>query len=205
MSRDLLPRGFQADIDRFYRRVVVPALVELKSDHDGKARSFNSWKAFLDSAQKLTTRMLAFEARRCFALSLNGLFERQLRVWARADAERSKWPLLAKMEFEKLLYDTAAKRGIDLLNRELGQMLVELHLLANVVRHGDGTSVSKLRLVAPHFWEELKDDADDFEDMFLLSENIQPSDDVIKGYVRALVRFWGLADREFGSVVDAPY
>ncbi len=206
MARDLLPRRFQADGDRFYRRVVVPALHELRSDHDGKGRTFDSWEAFLDGAEKLTTRMLAFEARRCFALSLHGLFERQLRVWARAGAEKGEWLMLAKIEFEKLLCDTAASRDIDLVARDLGRVLVELHLLANVVRHGDGVSVNRLKAIAPHFWGELEDaDAQEFEDRFLLSENVWPSDQIIRGYARATVRFWGLADREFGSVVDAPY
>jgi hypothetical protein len=38
----------------------------------------------------------------------------------------------------------------------------------------------------------------------LLSEGIQISDGDFVRYIRALTTFWGLADHEFGAVIDAP-
>jgi hypothetical protein len=44
----------------------------------------------------------------------------------------------------------------------------------------------------------------ELEDVYLLSERIRPSDEDILRYARAVVRFWGLAAKEWGSAVDAP-
>ena len=38
-----------------------------------------------------------------------------------------------------------------------------------------------------------------------MTKNIQISDDDFLRYIRALTRFWGLADRECGGVIDIPY
>ncbi|MCP1913363.1 hypothetical protein J2R96_005843 [Bradyrhizobium elkanii] len=205
MIRELMPRAFQADASRFYTRVVVPALGELPSDEDDQPRIFDTQEAFLEGAERRTASLLAFEARRCFALTLHGVFERQLRIWARAWAEPGQWRKLSSLEFETLLNETSVNRGIDLTTRDLGRALLELHLLANVVRHGDGKSTVK-KAIAPHFWSGLDaTSVGELEGAYLLSERIRPSDKDILRYARAIVRFWGLADKEWGGVVDAPY
>lgn len=78
MRREDLPRKFQADLGRFYERVILPVLHELQPDADVPTGVFTSEEAFFAACEKLTFNMVASEARRSFSLTLAGLFERQL-------------------------------------------------------------------------------------------------------------------------------
>ncbi|RUX34634.1 hypothetical protein EOA23_00875 [Mesorhizobium sp. M2A.F.Ca.ET.042.01.1.1] len=207
MPQDLLPRIFQADIHRFYTRVMLPALDNLPLRSGVKTSgSAASMAEFLEHAQVHTSNMLAFEARRCFALTLDGLFERQLRIWARVHVPDDRRPGIAAVEVNKLVRDVGLRHGLDLETGQVRATIEELHLLGNAVRHGDGGSLTKLRDRAPHLWHYADSAvAAKSEEHAILSEGIQLSDSGLTRYVRALTRFWGLADREPGAVVDVPY
>jgi len=207
MPRDLLPRAFQADCDRFYRRVIRATLDELPLHLAVSGGEFTSLDEFLDSGEMQTSNLLAYEARRSFALTLSALFERQLRMWARVHFREEEKAGVAKLEFDKVLVRTANLHGLDLATVSVGDAICELHLLANVVRHGDGGgSLDKLWERYPHFWNHLtKAAAKDCKEQFILSESIQITDGDLVGYIRAVTRFWGLADREPNAVIDAPY
>ncbi|MCA0035327.1 hypothetical protein [Mesorhizobium sp. B263B2A] len=207
MPQDLLPRIFQADLDRFYSRVVRPALGNLPI-HGGVRTSGPcvSMTEFLDHAEMHTSNLLAFEARRCFALTLDGLFERQLRIWVRVHVPESQRARVAAVLFDPLIQETAERHSLDLKTGEVGSTIGELHVVANVVRHGDGRAVKKLRQLAPHLWKYADNTiATKSEEQSILSEGIQLSDADFARYMRAVTRFWGLADREPGAVVDVPY
>ena len=90
MPRDFLPRSFQADCYRFYTRVVRNTLGELPIDTDVKGGVFTSQIEFLKNCEKATSNLLAYEARRSFALTLSALFERQMRMWARVHFPANK-------------------------------------------------------------------------------------------------------------------
>lgn len=207
MPQDLLPRIFQADLDRFYTRVVLPALASLPLYDEVKTSgSAASMTEFLEQAKMHTSNLLAFEARRCFALTLDGLFERQLRIWVRVHVPENQRARVGVILVNPLIQEAAERHGLDLKTGEVGSTIEELHVVANVVRHGDGRAVKKLRQLAPHLWK-YADNAisTKSEEQSILSEGIQLSDADFARYMRAVMRFWGLADREPGAVVDAPY
>ncbi|MBN9254811.1 MULTISPECIES: hypothetical protein [unclassified Mesorhizobium] len=206
MPQDLLPRIFQADIHRFYTRVLLPALDNLPL-HSGVKTSglAASMAEFLEHAQMHTSNMLAFEARRSFALTLDGLFERQLRIWARVHVSEDRRAGIATVEINKLVRGVGLRHGLDLETGQVRVTIEELHLLGNAVRHGDGGSLTKLRDRAPHLWRYADNTvAAKSEEHAILSEGIQLSDNDFMRYMRAVTRFWGLVDREPGAMVDMP-
>jgi hypothetical protein len=167
---------------------------------------FASQDEFLDNCEKKTSNLLAYEARRPFALTLAALFERQLRLWTRVhfpDPEKSELP---DLKFQPLLTKTVDRHGLDIATASVGDTIRELQLLANALRHGDGGAVRKLRKRARRFWGHLTDVAvEQCEERGVLSECIQITDADFVLYIRALTRFWGLADREPNAVIDGPY
>jgi hypothetical protein len=193
-----LPRRFQADLDRFYQKVICPTLSELPLHEDVKTGEFTSMDEFLDDAEKQTSNLLAYDARRCFALALAAIFERQLQLRLMQHSCKSEMEAITKMPFKKLLLTVARKNNVALTCIET--IIDELHRLANVVRHGDGDSLKALRLCAPHLWPPHSIEST----IQSLSEVILISDDNFVAYIRALTRFWGLADHESGAVVDPP-
>lgn len=207
MPQDLLPRIFQADLDRFYTRVVLPALGSLPvSDGVKTSGPAESMTEFLEHAEMHTSNLLAFETRRCFALTLAGLFERQLRIWARVHVPKDRRAGVANLKFTQLVQDAAVRHGLDLKTKEVRSAIEELHLLGSAVRHGDGGAVDKLRACAPHLWRYVDVTTETKSaEQSILSEGIQLSHDDFVRYMRAVTRFWGLADREGAAVLDVPY
>ena len=206
MPQDLLPRAFQADCDRFYTRVIRSTLDGLPLHSDVRGGEFTSQDEFLDNCEKHTSNLIAYEARRSFALTLSALFERQLRVWARVHFPEDEKAGVGSMEFEKLLTKTADRHAIDLAAASAGDAIRELYLLANAVRHGDGRSCNVLWERTRRFWRHMSDAAaEDCKQRSILSEFVQITDEDFVRYIRAVTRFWGLADREFGAIVDGPY
>jgi len=144
--------------------------------------------------------MLAYEARRSFALTLGGLFERQLRIWARSHSAAPD----ELNHFNPMLKAAARRHGIDLGRYDVGRDIRELYLLSNAVRHGDGSGTNELRKTSKHLWPELAPEAHaQCEAMSIWSEAIQLTDDDLRRYAAAVCRFWGLADREQGAMIDA--
>ena len=83
---------------------------------------------------------------------------------------------------------------------------MEAHLVANVVRHGDGPSCAALTAVAPQLW--------DYDRTEYVDINVGPSPDSEKirirssdvtRYVRAFLRFWGRADPLPMTVREPPF
>ncbi|MGA2792519.1 MAG: hypothetical protein ABSE69_03145 [Roseiarcus sp.] len=204
MPQDFLPREFQGDCDRFYRRVIRATLDELPLHADVRRGKFASLDEFLDNCEKQTSNLLTHEARRSFALTLSALFERQLRIWARVHfPEKAEARTLA---FDPLLTKTAVLHGLDLATASAGDTLRELHSLANAVRHGEGPAVDGLWERTPRFWSHLTNAAAEAcKEQGILSEFIQITDNDFVRYIRAVTRFWGLADREPNAIVDGPY
>ena len=88
----------------------------------------------------------------------------------------------------------------------MGDDLVEMFLVANVYRHGDGGSVRDLVKLAPERWSY-----DPRRYIDILPPNSEQSEqllirpqDVVR-YVASCARFWGHADRLPGAVLDPPY
>ncbi len=88
----------------------------------------------------------ANEAAKAFALTLDGLFERQLCRWAHAHGE--------KADSMKTALPACVRIGaLDLAATGMAHDLEQLHLVANVVRHGEGPACKKLQATAPLLWD----------------------------------------------------
>lgn len=191
--RDVRPRHFQADLDRLYRRVIVPALVELPADAPLRTIfPVGTLDGFLERAEHETNGLLAKEVRRGFVLMIAAVFERQLVACTPSGGSKSP-------TFNKRLQRVATHYNINLEDRDLGKTIGHLHLIANVARHGDGRSLAQLRDTRRDLWppEPLA--------LGLVPESMVINDDQFRLVMLALTRFWGRADHEPLAVIDAPY
>jgi hypothetical protein len=134
---DNLPRVFQANTDRLFQRLIRPGLDALPIHAELRFGEAASMDEFLDRAAAQVDNYTANEAAKAFTLTLAGLFERQLRIWGRSLGVIGKKP--GRELFREYLPLCAAAGGADLDG--ISDSLVEMFLVANVFRHGDGTSV----------------------------------------------------------------
>lgn len=196
---DQLPRIFQANIDRFYQRVVVIALSQFSTHGElavGEAADINE---FLNRCAAMVDNYTANEAAKAFALTFDGMFERQISRMAQMKG-------LDARSRDKSLKSCTDVADIDLAAIAVKDDLFELHLVANVVRHGEGRSCVDLKAVAPQLWHS---PATDYLDLALgptpPSEELRIRPDDLRRYARAIQRFWGHLDRLPGAVLDPPY
>ena len=199
---DNLPRVFQANTDRLFQRLIRPGLEALPIHAELRFGETTSMEEFLDRAAAQVDNYTANEAAKAFTLTLAGLFERQLRIWGRSLGVVGKKP--GHEPFRQYLPLCAAAGGADLDGIE--DSLVEMFLVANVFRHGDGVSVGNLRAHAPDRWAH---DPSRYVD--ILPANGEQSEqllvrpeDVVR-YIGACARFWGRADKMPMAVRDPPY
>jgi hypothetical protein len=203
---DNLPRIFQANVDRLFQRVILLGLNALPIYAELRFGDAPSMEEFLARAKAQTDNYTANEGAKAYTLALAGLFERQLRIWARI---RRSGPLRDeawKERFRTLVVDCAREANVELADKCLGHVLIEMFLVANVFRHGDGPSVAALRSHSPKLWvyersryvDLLPPNPDESEKLLL-----QPTD--VVRYAVACFRFWGRADKLAGAVADPPY
>lgn len=198
-TTDQLPRVFQANADRFYQRVILPALDQLPT-HDtlivGEAKTIDE---FLDRCAAQVDNYTANEAAKAFALTFDGMFERQLSRWASGHGIRAKG-------WEDLLKGCAKIATLDLVATAMADDLNELHLVANVVRHGVGRSCAELKAIAPRLWDNPSLDYYDLAPGPVpVSEELRIRLDDLRRYARAVIRFWGHVDPLPNAVLDPPY
>lgn len=95
---------------------------------------------------------------------------------------------------------------IDLAKAGMADDLSELHLVANVARHGDGDSCDKLKARAPQLWgNSLLDYYDLAPAPIPASEELRIRRADLRRFARAIVRFWGHVDPLPNAVRDPPY
>jgi hypothetical protein len=204
--QDNLPRVFQANIDRFFTRVIAPGLQALPIHTELRYGEAASMVEFLDRAAAQVDNYTANEAAKAFSLALAGLFERQLRIWGRSLGVTMPKYKPGREPFRDYLGLCVQAGSVDLEDGPIGSNLLEMFLVANVYRHGDGTSVDDLRLHAPARWtydpsryvDLLPPNGEESEQLLLQPE------DVIR-YAGACGRFWGRADKLPMAVTDLPY
>jgi hypothetical protein len=203
---DNLPRIFQANVDRLFQRVILPGLNALPIHAELRFGKAPSIEEFLERAKAQTDNYTACEGAKAYALILASLFERQLRIWARSRRIGLAHDKVWSERFRVLVVDCAREAGVDLVDKRLGHALIEMFLVANVFRHGDGPSLTDLRTHSPELWDYersryadlLPPNPDDSELLLL-----QPPD--VVRYAAACARFWGRADKLVGAVPDPPY
>ncbi len=204
--KDQLPRIFQANLARLFERVIQPAMEALpvrSSLEGGEAATMDQ---FLDRAAAQVDNYTANEAAKAFTLTLAAIFERQLSIWARAVHLDGATDMPKARGFQDFLALCADRAGIDVGQGELGADLTEMFMVANVVRHGEGSSCDKLKTIAPALWD---DAANDYHDLLagppIPSEHLRIRTGDLVRYIRATTRFWGLADPLPMAVIDPPY
>lgn len=79
-----LLRIFQANIDRFYVRVIATTLNGLQTHASLESGVTSDLNLFLDRCAAQVDNHTANEAAKAFALTLDGVFERQLARWTKA-------------------------------------------------------------------------------------------------------------------------
>jgi hypothetical protein len=203
--KDQLPRIFQANLHRFYERVVRPGLDALPEPAVLEFGTTGSLDEFLRRAAAHVNNHTGNEAAKAYTLILSALFERQLRQWAEHLLQSPRTTAIQHQRFRPLLDECIGAAGIDGAHQDLRADLMEAHLVANVVRHGDGPACTALKAVAPKLWIY---DRTEYVDINAgpspASEQIRVrSNDVVR-YVRAGLRFWGQADPLPMAVPEPP-
>jgi hypothetical protein len=104
-----------------------------------------------------------------------------------------------------LLNAVSTKLDIDLKGHDLGATLREALTIGNAVRHGEGRSMDKIRKVAGHLIDRSRRQyidliAQETPD----SEWMRIGQDDIERYMRAMIRFWGLVDKQPMAVTVMP-
>ena len=177
----------QADIYRFYIKVIQPALAEFVPTDDIVDVETTDMEAFFENARVNTHNALCHEMRRTFALIIGALFERQLRSWLSGKmptktkkVEDAKWPALVKL--------------VDCFigTEGLGPDIDELWSVANAVRHGNGPAATKLLNTAPGFWSQAQKEPDSRWQSDLVG-NMRIGDAQLERYAKAVMDFWHLA------------
>ena len=204
--KDQLPRIFQANLARLFERVIQPAIDALPVHSSLETGEAATMDQFLDRAAAQVDNYTANEAAKAFTLTLAAIFERQLSIWARSIHLNIATDMPKLRGFQDFLALCAGRAGIDVGQGELGADLTEMFMVANVVRHGEGSSCEKLKTIAPALWD---DTTNDYHDLLagppILSEHLRIRTGDLIRYIRATTRFWGLADPLPMAVIDPPY
>ena len=206
LIKDQLPRIFQANLARMFDRVIQPAMAALPVHSSLEGGEAATMDQFLDRAAAQVDNYTANEAAKAFTLTLAATFERQLSIWARAVHLDNATDMPKARGFRDFLAICADLAGIDVGQDELGADLTEMFIVANVVRHDEGSSCEELRTMAPALWDEA---ANDYHDLLAgpptTSEHLRIRTGDLVRYIRATTRFWGLADPLPMAVIDPPY
>ncbi|MBP2463796.1 MULTISPECIES: hypothetical protein [unclassified Rhizobium] len=202
-QNEQLPRIFQANLDRLFVRVIQPTMDALALHPVLEHGDAGSMDEFLDRAATQVDNYTANEAAKSFVLTLAAVFERQLSIWAKAKGLTDAAKLRV---FQEQLLFCAGVASIDLAIDDLGAELTEMFTVANVVRHGEGPSCERLRVMAPQLWS---DTAIDYVDLVpgprLASEHLRIRKSDLIRYIGATTCFWGRADPLPMAVPDPPY
>ena len=196
---DQLPHVFQADIDRFYKRIILATLSQIPLHGMLTVGRASTMDEFLKRCAAQVDNYIANEAAKAFALTLDGMFQRQLSRWADGHG-------MNENSWDGLLKACASIASLDLVTAGMADPLRELHLVANVARHGDGRSCMELKLTAPQLWNSsLLDYHNLTPGPVPISDEIRIQSHDLRRYVRAIVQFWGYADPLPTAVRDPPY
>lgn len=205
-TSDQLPRIFQANLTRLFERIIQPAMQALPVHTSLECSEAETMEHFLDRAAAQVDNYTVNEAAKAFTLTLAAIFERQLSIWARAVCRDNALDMPKTRSFQDFLELCTKHAHIDLAQGELGADLTEMFIVANIVRHGEGSSCEKLKAIAP----ALRDDAaNDYHDLLagprIASEHLRIRTRDLVRYIRATTRFWGLADLLPMMVTDRQY
>lgn len=200
-NSDIIALKAQADIDRFFRRVIQPALAEFDPGDDPPDGVVTDLNVLLDRAQAATHNALCYEMRRAFALVIGSSFERQLRLWLAAHNPDSR-PEIERASLSELegLIQELSDANLAIAGVEAD--VHELWLVTNAVRHGEGRSLRKLAEEKPLFWAHLVPAEHGTLEPTLAEMRL--SDNDLARYTIAAIRFWAIAGASSIPSVPSP-
>ncbi len=143
-------------VQSFFDDVIAPAIRALEEKIAELGRSDNPGDAFAQADMEDVLK----ETKMAFSLSIQSIWERQLRGYLRGCAEELRpsdglAAQVAKGNWEKLCALFLELRGIRFDAFPSFAELETLHLLGNVCRHGDGPSAVELAKRCPELWRRV--------------------------------------------------
>lgn len=176
----------QADIHRFYVRVIQPALMEFTPANDALGLETTDLEVFLEAARQNTHNAICYEMRRTFALVLGALFERQLRFWL-SERKPGEAKRIEADTWPGLIERATVAIGATIITEKAD--LETLWSVANAVRHGNGRAATKLLKDVPKFWNHVQKVAKSDWNSDLVG-NMRIRDADLEEYVIAVLKFW---------------
>jgi hypothetical protein len=181
----------QADIHRFYSRVIYPALTEFAPGPDVTGGVAPDLDTFFARAQAHTHNALCWEMRRTFGLTIGAMFERQLRFWLVSHAPKRRAEIEKAVSLAGLEPLIGELRGVTLEGAGSAGAIRELWLVANAVRHGEGRSLRDLVKTVPRFWSHLPENIPEADRALIADMRVKDRD--LRRYTLAAMKFWWLA------------
>jgi hypothetical protein len=194
-------RNLQADvyvsfhrnlITDFYEQTIVPVFAEWQRQRAKYEADDSALADFL----LVDLDALEIESARALCLSLQSLWERQLRQYlAKCEVElKIKNPISTSTKWKQVRAAFEKYRHIELQQFSSFALLEELHLVGNVFRHGPGSSLKQLKEDHPHLWSA---DRGDLEHLTFQSKHSLETYELpvvslsqLHRYTLAVVDFW---------------
>ncbi len=194
---DIAAARHDRTIQAFYDDVIRPTIEALNSRLANLKQSNDPVAAF----EHYDTEEVLSETKKAFALSVQSIWERQLRGYLRGCAEELQpeeggAKKIDKIrEWKDLQKSFRNLRGIGIEEFPSFKMLDTLHYLGSACRHGDGSSATELGKRHPEWWPE--------PISFPLPHGFGPPNppartiasmeiptECLAGFVSAIVKFW---------------
>lgn len=191
---DITASKHGASIQSYFDDVVRPALRTLEDQISALCHSDEPGAPFMHADATLVLH----EAKMAFALSIQSVWERQLRSYLSGcayhlrphdnlipEVERATWPRL------RALFNELREIGLEAFSSF--PLLDKLHWLGNACRHGDGPSAIELASRYPELWPALSSfpmPDGTLHTMPLTVARIEISVDHLCEFVGAIVAFW---------------
>lgn len=203
---DVVASKHGVGVQSFFDDVVMPAIHSLEEKIATLGRSDNPGDAF---AQADTADVLQ-ETKMAFGLSIQSIWERQVRGYLRGCAEElrpgeGRATQVTTANWEKLSALFLELRGIRLDAFPSFAELDTLHLLGNVCRHGDGPSAVELAKRCPELWPVYSPTPFENEPPVPGPPPAALMDlpvSRLRAFVVAVARFWGDAEYIYNESIE---
>jgi hypothetical protein len=191
-NTDVIALRAQADIERFYSRVVHRTLADLVAEEAPTGGVTLDMDVFLEAARIGTQNALCAEARMALALTMGAAFERHLRLWLVNKLPGERTVLQREPGWTNVVARVSALAQTDMASLPITLDVEELWLLVSAVRHGDGSSCTSLQKKAPGLWAHLMaEELDQANSEGVASFNMLVADGDLARYAHAILSFWG--------------
>jgi hypothetical protein len=185
-------RALEADWEISSFLIEYSYFKEFVVDHAGDALAEKLMDPDATGSHNWRVALALSQLNKQLALAIQAVWESHLRRWLRSCAKELHRPasFLRRIQLanitalDDLLLDLRLRRLADLTGNEV---LQELVLVGNVVRHGDGPSAVRLNSLRPDIWlnpPQLGSDLDD------IANELSISDELLQAYAEAISDFW---------------